>query len=198
MHEVIAIDREAAIHGGRFFTAIGTRFDDLRRLHHVVPADVLDAWFDPAPAVLERLSAHLGFALRTSPPVQADGLIEEIARHRGVQPESVLAGGGSSDLMFGIFPHLLTSGSCMVTVRPAYGEYEHLASLLGASVCAFELQAQNGFELEPAVFAEFVRDHKPAVAVLVRPNNPVGGCVDRIALLETIDFERITGLTSTA
>lgn len=36
-------------HGGASFTAIGTDFSSLHRRHRVLAADVLDAWFPPAP-----------------------------------------------------------------------------------------------------------------------------------------------------
>jgi hypothetical protein len=46
-------------HGGAFFEAIGTRFEDLGRRHQIINADVLDAWFDPAPRVIDALGEHL-------------------------------------------------------------------------------------------------------------------------------------------
>jgi predicted GNAT family N-acyltransferase len=58
-------------HGGAFFEAIGEQFDDLSRRHRVINADVLDAWFPPAPGVLDALHEHLPWLLRTSPPPNA-------------------------------------------------------------------------------------------------------------------------------
>jgi hypothetical protein len=56
---------------GAFFEAIGDDFSALERRHGVVNADVLDAWFDPSPAVLAALRQHLPWALRTSSPLPA-------------------------------------------------------------------------------------------------------------------------------
>jgi len=47
-------------HGEAFFEAVGAGFDDLSRRHWIINADVLDAWFPPAPGVLaalERISS---------------------------------------------------------------------------------------------------------------------------------------------
>src|SRR5437764_8625693 len=90
----------ACFHGGSFFEAIGERFDDLTRRHDVVNADVLDAWFPPAPSVLSVLQHHLDWLARTSPPVAAAGLEAAVAAARGLAEESVLVGAGSSDLIF--------------------------------------------------------------------------------------------------
>ena len=87
-------------HGGAFFAAIGDEFDALDRRHAIVNADVLDAWFPPAPNVTATLSAHLPWLLQTSPPTGCEGLVRAIARARGVAPASVLSGAGSSALIF--------------------------------------------------------------------------------------------------
>src|SRR4051794_6064484 len=87
-------------HGGAFWDTIGEELDDLARGSDIINADVLDAWFDPAPNVLHQLSKHLPFAIRTSPPTNAEGLAQVIARSRGVPVECVLPGAGSSDLIF--------------------------------------------------------------------------------------------------
>ena len=52
-------------HGGAFFEAIGEEFDRLERKDQVINADVLDAWFDPAPRVVEALREDLPWILRT-------------------------------------------------------------------------------------------------------------------------------------
>src|SRR5262247_2911816 len=90
----------ACYHGGAFFEAVGEEFDALERLSTVISADVLDAWFPPAPAVTDAIQKHLPLLLRTSPPTSCAGLVCAIARARGVEPANILAGGGSSDLIF--------------------------------------------------------------------------------------------------
>src|SRR5438874_8819865 len=67
-------------HGGRFFEAIGAGFETLEREAYVISADVLDAWFDPAPQVIRKVREFIPFLLRTSPPIYAEGLRRAIAR----------------------------------------------------------------------------------------------------------------------
>jgi len=80
------------VHGGQSFEAIGEDFRTLERGCEVISADVLDAWFDPSPRVIERLQRFLPFLLRTSPPVDARGLVNAIACARGIRAECVLPG----------------------------------------------------------------------------------------------------------
>ena len=70
-------------HGGASFTAIGGTSAPCDRRHEVVAADVLDAWFPPAPGVVDALAGDPGWAARTSPPAGAEGLLAEIAARAG-------------------------------------------------------------------------------------------------------------------
>ena len=81
-------------HGGESFDAVGTGFDDLARHREIINADVLDAWFPPAPAVVETVEHELPWLLRTSPPVDCAGLVAAIATARGLEPASILPGAG--------------------------------------------------------------------------------------------------------
>ncbi len=170
-------------HGGAFFEAIGPRFDDLDRRHAIVNADVLDAWFDPAPAVLDALAAHLPWLLRTSPPTQVEGLRAEIARVRGVPESSILPGAGSSDLLFLAFREWLTPASRVLLLDPTYGEYAHVCQhVVGCQVDRYALDEADGYALDVDAWAAAVRAGAYDLAVLVHPNNPTGTRVDRAAL----------------
>ena len=81
-------------------TAVGEEFDALDRLDSVINADVLDAWFPPSPRRSPPSQQHLPRLLRTSPPTGCEGLVRTIARARGVEPDCILPGAGSSDLIF--------------------------------------------------------------------------------------------------
>jgi hypothetical protein len=114
-------------HGGAFFEAIGPSFDRLERAHEVINADVLDAWFPPAPGALAALREHLPWLARTSPPSTCDGLIEAISRTRGVPSECLVPGSGSSDLIYRALLKWLTPASRVLLLEPTYGEYAHVS-----------------------------------------------------------------------
>jgi histidinol-phosphate/aromatic aminotransferase/cobyric acid decarboxylase-like protein len=176
-------------HGGAFFESIGERFDDLSRRHQVINADVIDAWFPPAPGVIAALRDELPWLLRTSPPADCRGMVEAIAAARGVDPAHILAGAGSSDLIFRALRHWLTSRSRVLLLDPTYGEYAHvLERVIGCTVHRLALAPDEGFAVDEArLVAALARGYD--LAVLVNPNSPTGRHLPRErieAILRTV------------
>ena len=173
-------------HGGAFYRAIGTDFSRLDQRSEVVNADVLDAWFPPAPGVIDALSRDLAWVLRTSPPTHAEGLIDAIAAVRGVAPECIVPGAGSSDLIFRALQRWLTPSSRALILDPMYGEYAHvLQSVIGCRVDRLHLRRENGYALDLGELASRLAAGYDLV-VLVNPNNPTGRHVEREDLLGAI------------
>jgi len=171
-----------AFHGGAFFDSIGVEFDDLGRRHEVISADVLDAWFDPAPAVVDALRDVLAWSMRTSPPTHAEGMQRVIARMRGVDERSILPGGGSSDLIFLALRHWLTRDSRVLVLDPMYGEYAHvLEQVIGCRVDRLPLSRASRYDVDLEQLAERLKRGYDA-AFIVNPNSPTGRHVPRRAL----------------
>ncbi|MEI7730601.1 MAG: histidinol-phosphate transaminase [Verrucomicrobiota bacterium] len=169
-------------HGGQFFKAVGEDFDALERLDSIINADVLDAWFPPSPKAVAAVQAHLPRLLRTSPPTEADGLIRAIARARGVAPECVLPGAGSSDLIFLALRHWLTPSSRVLILDPMYGEYAHvLERVIRCRVDRLPLERQRQYQLDLGSLEKQLAAGYDLV-VLVNPNSPTGRHVGREAL----------------
>lgn len=169
-------------HGGAFFEAIGPGFGDLGRRETVINADVLDAWYPPAPGVLDALRAHLDWLARTSPPTHAEGLVAAIAKARGVPEACVLVGGGSSDLIFLALREWLRRGDRAGLPDPTYGEYAHvLERVIGCRVERLVLREEDDYALDLDRLAEALA-RRPALFVLVNPNSPTGRHVPRAEL----------------
>ena len=166
--------QQTSYHGGAFFDAIGREFDDLERVGDVISADVLDAWFPPSPAVIEVLREHLSWAVGTSPPTESEGLVSRIAQTRGVSRESLLAGAGSSSLIFLALRHWLTQESRALVLDPSYGEYAHvLENVIGCSVDRLVLSRADGYQVDIERLERRLRGRHDLV-VIVNPNNPTG------------------------
>ncbi len=161
-------------HGGSFFEAIGENLQTLHRAKDVINADVLDAWFPPAPKVLSVLTANLPWLLQTSPPTYSAGLIEIIAEVRGLRKENILPGAGSSNLIFLAFQSLLNRNSHVLIIDPCYGEYFHvLEKVVQCRVQRFKLSRKDAFVVDVDALALEVRKGYDMV-VLVNPNSPTG------------------------
>ncbi len=161
-------------HGGAFWDAVGDDFASLERLEEVVSADVLDAWFRPAPEVLSAIETNLPTLIRTSPPTHAAGLVGCISHVRGVPPGNVLPAAGSSELIYLAFPRWLTRQSRVLVLDPSYGEYRHLfETVIGCAVDRLPLRREEGYVLNPAALAERLANGYDLI-VLVNPNSPTG------------------------
>jgi histidinol-phosphate/aromatic aminotransferase/cobyric acid decarboxylase-like protein/GNAT superfamily N-acetyltransferase len=162
-------------HGGASFGAIGTDFQTLHRRNEVVAADVLDAWFSPAPAVLSTLTEDPSWSARTSPPTDADGLIAAVAAARGLPIDALAVGAGSSDLIFRAFGRWLTADSRVLLMDPGYGEYAHITErVIGCHVDRFRLCREDDWRIDPAALAAVVESGDYDLVVVVNPNNPTG------------------------
>jgi histidinol-phosphate/aromatic aminotransferase/cobyric acid decarboxylase-like protein len=176
---------DGCAHGGAFFEAVGPEFDRLGRGQEVINADVLDAWYPPSPRVLAALHEHLPWLLRTSPPAHAEGLTQVLARARGVGPESLLPGAGSSALIFLALRQWVAPGARVLLPDPTYGEYAHvLERVIDCAVDRLALSREEGYVLDPGRLAAAAAGYD--WVILVNPNSPTGRHVPRAALEEAL------------
>jgi histidinol-phosphate/aromatic aminotransferase/cobyric acid decarboxylase-like protein/GNAT superfamily N-acetyltransferase len=172
----------ACFHGGAFWDALGPRFDGLERRGRIITADVLDAWFPPAPGVIAALREDLPFLLRTSPPTDCGGLLSAISAARGVPRECLVPGAGSSSLIFLAFLHWCQPSTRALLLDPTYGEYAHvLERVIGCRVDRLPLSRETGYRLDLDELVLRLRQHYDLV-VLVNPNSPTGQHVPRCDL----------------
>ena len=173
-------------HGGASFEAIGEQFDDLSRRHRVIDADVLDAWFPPAPGVLDALREHLPWLVRTSPPTQCAGMLQAIAAARGLDSDGLVPAAGSSALIFLALPLWLSPSSRALILDPSYGEYAHvLEHVVGCRVTRLPLARRDGYRVNVDRLATLLRQAFDLV-VLVNPNNPTGQHVSADVLRQVL------------
>jgi histidinol-phosphate/aromatic aminotransferase/cobyric acid decarboxylase-like protein len=161
-------------HGGHFFEAIGKEFDNLNKRKEIINADVLDAWFDPSPKILQELQTHLPWICKTSPPTDCSGMASSIAGIRGLKPENILPGAGSSDLIFMAFREWLSAESRVLILDPMYGEYEHvLENIIGCTVDRISLNQETNYVFDPDILIAKAKDNYDLI-VIVNPNSPTG------------------------
>ncbi len=173
-------------HGGAFFGDIGKGFDSLERKNSIINADVLDAWFPPSQNVLDTLREHLPWLLSTSPPASSEGMSAAIARSRGVGVRNILAGAGSSDLIYLAFQRWLDSNSRVLLLDPTYGEYAHvLENVIRCQVDRLVLPRSRQYVVDLAKLQTRVQMGYDLI-VLVNPNNPTGQHISRRNLAEVL------------
>jgi len=178
------MEPKKAVHGGDYFQAIGADFSSIQDHDQVISADVLDAWYPPAPGVLTKIRENLEWLITTSPPTHGEGLRKVIAERRDISTKNTLLGAGTSSLMFLALPKLLSTSDKVLILDPSYGEYIHIAKhVIGCQVERFELPL-DGFELDLDEFRQALKGKR--MAIIVNPNSPTGRASPRVELAKVI------------
>jgi len=165
---------DSRFHGGAFFEGIGVEFNNLDEKDNIISADVLDAWFPPAPKIQEVIQSYLPWIIKTSPPTNSEGYIKTISEHRTLNRESILPGAGSSDLIFRIFNQWLRPSSKVLILDPTYGEYSHILNkIIKCKVERLELKREEGYNINIDKLREKL-NQKFDLFVWVNPNSPTG------------------------
>lgn len=163
-----------AIHGGAHWQP---RIHAASDYAGIVAADVNDAWYPPAPEVLEAVAAWAPHA-NHSPDTTGGALIAALADRFTIPAESIRIGAGSSDLLHHLITALVAPGDEVLTLDPTYAEYARVARLCGASVRTVPLDPGDGFAASCRAILDAVRADTRLVA-LCNPNNPTGAVLSR-------------------
>ncbi|MFH0938111.1 MAG: threonine-phosphate decarboxylase CobD, partial [Planctomycetota bacterium] len=97
-------------------------------------------------------------------------LIEAAASRYGVDSDEVLAGNGSTELLY-LLPRTLNAKRALIPT-PAYIDYAKAANLAGLEVTKIALREDAGFALDLDKLESQLREHD--VVFLGQPNNPTG------------------------
>ncbi|WP_030341325.1 pyridoxal phosphate-dependent aminotransferase [Streptomyces sp. NRRL S-1022] len=138
----------------------------------------------PTPAMFEELAGRLR-EIVTYYPSSADTITGELCSLLRLPPQCVAMGNGSTELITWI-DHLLVRESLAVPV-PTFGRWTDQPMETGKRVDMFPLQEANGFALDLAQYAEFIRARGTRVAVVCNPNNPDGGYLRRQQVVQFMD-----------
>jgi histidinol-phosphate/aromatic aminotransferase/cobyric acid decarboxylase-like protein len=173
-------------HGGRSIAELGADFTNRSERDVVVPADVLDAWFPPAPGVVDIGGTEASWLYRTSPPALAGGVVAEISHARQVPPECVVVGAGASDLTYRALLRWCTPRSRVLLVRPSYGEYSFLLNdVVGAQVEYLDLSPETGWQVDLERLTGLLARAYDLV-VIVNPGNPTGQYIPADVLVDVL------------
>jgi histidinol-phosphate aminotransferase len=124
--------------------------------------------YPPSPRALEAVVAALDDRLRLYPDPTGTAFRQAVARRHGVDPETVLAGNGSDDLLTIITRAFVGPGDLLVYPSPSYILYRTLAELQDARVA--EVAFSPEWSLDPGAFAV----PGARLAFLANPNSPSG------------------------
>lgn len=127
--------------------------------------------YPPSPRVFEAIQAALtGDRLRKYPDPMGTHFRQTAGRVLGVDPDAILIGNGSDDLLTIATRALVPEGGLMVSLTPSYILYRTLAEIQGARFQAVPYTADWRLPSPWPV-------RSAALTLLANPNSPSGTCV---------------------
>ncbi|MGB2815223.1 MAG: histidinol-phosphate transaminase, partial [Dehalococcoidales bacterium] len=133
--------------------------------------------FMPPPEIEEM---RLGdFAIGQYPDSEAAGLRQRLADKLKVQPDNIIIGSGTTELIRLIALAYLDKDDSVVIPEPTYGEYELASRIAGARVVKHRLRAEDGFALRIDEMDNLISQCRPRAVFICNPNNPTGKYLSR-------------------
>ncbi|MFC1856244.1 cobyric acid synthase [Thermodesulfobacteriota bacterium] len=118
--------------------------------------------------------------LTNYPDPDCSELTEKIAGKFSVEPNEIIVGNGSTEILY-MLPRALKAKRALIVV-PSYIDYEKAVNLAGMPVERFSLYDTNDFMLDLDSLASQLKGDE--LVFIGRPDNPIGSVVDAGALRE--------------
>jgi histidinol-phosphate aminotransferase len=124
----------------------------------------------PAQPVLDAIAEVAG-SLNRYPDPGGTQLRGRLAERYDTNPEKIVLGNGSCDILLGAAQALLEPGAEIVYAWPSFSMYPHLAALTGARAVTVPLTEDGRHDLD-AMLAEITAATR--ICLICNPNNPTG------------------------
>jgi histidinol-phosphate aminotransferase len=124
----------------------------------------------PAKPVLDAIAEVAG-SLNRYPDPGGTQLRKRLAERYDTNPERIVLGNGSCDILLGAAQALLEPGAEIVYAWPSFSMYPHLAALTGARAVSVPLTEDGRHDLD-AMLAEITAATR--ICLICNPNNPTG------------------------
>src|SRR5204863_1288782 len=104
------------------------------------------------------------------PDFESTELRTAIAKAYGFEPESILVGNGSNELLAAAIGAFVGPGTPVVFPRPTFALYEKLVVIAGGLSVPIEFDPDSGF-LPLDAMLNAIREYPGAIVIVCSPNN---------------------------
>ncbi len=126
-----------------------------------------------------------GIRTNRYPDPEAKTLKRLIAKDLGMNPENILFGNGSDELIYYL---ITTFGGPVSYPVPTFTMYGIIGQALGEK--KIEIPLDKDFDLDIVRFLTAIRKEKPKLIFLSSPNNPTGNCFSTDRILKIVEASR--------
>ena len=148
-------------------------------------------WDAPEEIKHETLKRMKDRAWSRYPDFAPQGLHERLAEFSGWQPDGIIAGNGSNELIQALLMVTIGEGKRVLITEPTFALYRQITTLLGGEVLSVPLGSDLQFDV--AALVEEIKEKQPDVTIICSPNNPTGCVISDEELVQLLKAAR--GLT---
>jgi histidinol-phosphate aminotransferase len=131
-------------------------------------------WDAPAEIKQETLNRMNDRAWSRYPDFRPQRLHERLAEFSGWQPDGIIAGNGSNELIQALLMVTIGEGKRVLITEPTFALYRQITTVLGGEVVSVPLSGDLQFDV--AALLKEIKEKQPDVTIICSPNNPTG-CV---------------------
>ena len=129
-------------------------------------------WDAPAEIKQETLNRMKDRAWSRYPDFTPHRLQERLGEFSGWQPDGIIAGNGSNELIQALLMVTIGEGKRVLITEPTFALYRQITTVLGGEVLSVPLSPDLQFDV--AALLEEIEERQPQVTIICSPNNPTG------------------------
>lgn len=139
--------------------------------------------YGPSPKVAQRLAAYTTYHIYPDPAQRA--VREAIGAYVGADPEQVILGNGSDEMLAFVAQLFVSPGDVVVNCPPTFGVYDFLSEVFNARVLT--VPRNEDFSLDLTALEQALGSGAKLL-YLASPNNPTGNVLPREQLLRILEY----------
>lgn len=129
-----------------------------------LPAAVLEEFMEKLPSL----------QLNRYPDDDCSSLRQAYAAHIGVDPNQILVGNGSDQMLQLLISAFISKDSRLLSLTPDFSMYDFYAASYEGALCKYPILDGNDVHFSLDEFIHQARDLKPDLILFSTPNNPTG------------------------
>lgn len=138
----------------------------------------------------ELLDEFCGFAWNRYPSFGNLRLIEKLSSHVQIEPNRILVGNGSNELLQTLMAVSLSAGKKLLLVAPTFLIYHQLGRVAEADICEIEFEEDWSFPVNKILST--LGQEQIELCIFCSPNSPTGATLKESDLIQIL--KRVKGL----
>lgn len=122
--------------------------------------------------------------LNRYPVDRCDKLREKLSSKLGKNPDELVLGNGSSELIELVMKTYLEAGENVVSFSPSFSMYEIFTIIHKGKYKDYPLDGMKNLDVEG--FIDFVQEKKAKIVIISNPNNPTGSLISKENILKIV------------